>query len=101
MARYACIKAIATYLPPTVESNGAEDVRFIKKIGISEHHIASESESAGDLAVEAAENLFRRYHVERENIDFILLCVQHPDYQMPTTACHVQSRLTSRNPAGY
>lgn len=93
MGLYACIKAIATYLPPTVESNAGEEARFIKKIGISERHIAMESESAGDLAVEAAENLFRQYDVERKDIDFILLCVQHPDYQMPTTACHVQSRL--------
>lgn len=93
MARYACIKAIATYLPPTIESNDAEDARFIKKIGIKERHIALESESAGDLAVLAAENLFQQFDVEREKIDFILLCVQHPDYQMPTTACHIQTRL--------
>ena len=93
MARYACIRAIATYLPPTIESNDAEDARFIKKIGIKERHIAIESESAGDLAVGAAENLFQQFGLERDSIDFILLCVQHPDYQMPTTACHVQSRL--------
>ncbi len=93
MALYACIKAIATYLPPTIESNDSEDVRFIKKIGIKERHIALPSESAGDLAVEAAENLFRQYGIDRESIDFILFCVQHPDYQMPTNACHIQSRL--------
>lgn len=93
MTRYACIKAIATYLPPTIESNAGEDTRFIRKIGISERHVALESESAGDLAVGAAECLFQRYAIERESIDFILLCVQHPDYQMPTTACHVQARL--------
>ena len=93
MARYACIKAIATYLPPTIESNAEEDVRFIRKIGVSERHIASDSESAGDLAVEAAEKLFCEYQIPRTKIEFIILCVQTPDYLLPTTACIVQSRL--------
>ena len=93
MSKYACIRAISTYLPPTVETNDAEDPRFIKKIGIKEKHVATKDEAAGDLAVGAAENLFREYDVKRDEIDFILLCVQHPDYTMPSTSCHVQSRL--------
>ena len=92
MGSYACIKAIAGYLPEKVETNDGGD-RFIKKIGISERHVTEDSESAGDLAVAAAERLFAEYPLEREKVDFLLLCTQHPDYQMPTTACNVQHRL--------
>ena len=100
MGKYACIKAIATYLPAQVASNDGEDPRFVEKLGIHERHFAEKEESAGDLAFEAAENLFRQYDVQREDIDFILLCVQHPDYQMPTTACELQSRLGIPNSCG-
>ena len=93
MGSYACIKAIATYLPEGVESNEGEEESFIRKLGIARRHVADLSQSAGDLALEAAENLFRQYAIEREDIDFLLLCVQHPDYQMPTTACELQERL--------
>ncbi len=100
MKKYACIKGIATYLPPQVASNDGEDPRFIKKLGIQERHLAGKEESAGDLAYEAAENLFRRYDIRREEIDFLLLCVQHPDHQMPTTACELQARLGLPNSCG-
>ena len=90
---YAKIKAISTYLPPTVEKN--EDIaepRLIKKIGILERRI-SQKETAGDLAFLAAEKLFAEYEIDRQETDFILLCVQHPDYQMPHTSAHLQYRL--------
>ena len=92
--RHACIKALATYLPPTVELNDdLGDARFIDKLGIRSRHIASADQSAGDLAYESARNLFEHHSVDRQSIDFILLCTQHPDYQMPSTACQLQARL--------
>ena len=50
-------------------------------------------ECVSDLAVAAAEKLFQGYKIERESIDFLLLCTQTPDYPLPTTACLVQERL--------
>ena len=92
MGLYAGIKAIASYLPETIEKNDA-DARFVEKIGIMERHVSRDDESAGDLAVAAAERLFKLYEIDRSTIDFVFLCTQHPDYQMPTTACNIQSRL--------
>ena len=90
---FAKITAISSYLPPTVEENkNLIDERTIKKIGILERRIAT-SESAGDLAFLAAEKLFDEYKINRDEIDFILMCVQHPDYQMPHNAAHIQHRL--------
>ena len=86
------IKAIAGYLPEKVEQNDATK-RLTKKTGIYERHIAGEQECASDLAVQAAEKMFSQYAVERESIDFIILCTQSPDYFLPTTACLLQERL--------
>ena len=91
---FAKITAISSYLPKTVEKNsGLIDERTIDKLGIIERHVAAAEESAGDLAFKAAEKLFAEYNINRNEIDFILLCVQHPDYQMPHTSAHIQDRL--------
>ncbi|HWJ30119.1 MAG TPA: ketoacyl-ACP synthase III [Flavisolibacter sp.] len=97
----AFIKAISYYLPESKLSN--EDInqlfpewsieKIADKTGIKERHIAKKSEYSSDLAVRAAENLFQEHNINREEIDFILLCTQSPDYFLPTTACLLQSEL--------
>jgi 3-oxoacyl-[acyl-carrier-protein] synthase-3 len=88
----AYIKAIAAYLPPKIEKNDCTK-RLTKKTGIIERHIADTNECASDLAVCAAEKLFSRYSIARDEIDYIILCTQSPDYFLPTTACLLQDRL--------
>ena len=91
---FAKIRAVSSYLPATIEHNAEiVDGRFMKKIGVESRHIAAADESAGDLALAAAEKLFAEHNLNRDATDFILLCTQHPDYQMPHTAAHLQSRL--------
>jgi len=90
---FARIKAISSYLPPTVEeNNNLIGERTIKKIGVIEKHIVT-NESAGDLALAAAEKLFAEHNIDRQETDFILLCVQHPDHLGPHTSAHLQHRL--------
>ena len=90
---FAKINAITSYLPAQIEDNAdIVDARFMKKIGVKSRHIATD-ESAGDLAFKAAERLFAENNIDRHETDFILLCTQHPDYQMPHTAAHLQHRL--------
>lgn len=97
---FAKIRAIASYLPPTIENNSEiVDGRFIKKIGVRSRHIVKE-ESAGDLAFRAAEKLFNEHDIDRHETDFILLCTQHGDYQMPHTAAHLQDRLSLKKSVG-
>src|SRR4029079_1479839 len=43
---------------------------------------------------------FHDYDIDPQSIDFVLLCTQTPDYQLPTTACLVQSRLGLRTNVG-
>lgn len=107
MKKYvARLKDIAVYLPETVLGNDelaklypewpAE--KILDKTGISERRIASKHQTAGDMAFEAARNLFAQGQVIAQDVDFIILCTQAPDYVLPTTACLLQNRLgISRN----
>ena len=100
MNKKAYIKDIAYYLPDTILTNeqiarefpewSAEKVA--SKVGITERHIAAADETATDMAYQAAERLFAQ-GVDRECIDFVLLCTQSPDYFLPSSACILQDRL--------
>jgi 3-oxoacyl-[acyl-carrier-protein] synthase-3 len=98
---YASVGPVAVYLPEKVEDNARlqsehpdwpMDVIY-EKIGIDARHVAAEDECASDLAVKAAGRLFDENNIDRDSIDFLLLCTQTPDYPLPTTACLVQERL--------
>ncbi len=97
----AYIKAISYYLPEICVTN--EDLvktfpewsvdKVAKKVGVKVRHLANQDETAGDLAEKAARKLFSEYGIEKESIDFILLCTQSPDYRLPSTACILQHKL--------
>lgn len=97
----AYIKAISYYLPEKVVTNEQLVEEFpewsvdkiAKKVGIKERHIAAEDETAGDMAFKAAEKLIQENGINKENIDFVLLCTQSPDYFLPSTSCIIQNRL--------
>ena len=98
----ACIKAIAYALPAKVVTNDdlVQDFpewtaeKVVDKLGVKQRHVVSETETAVDLATQAAENLFKENpNIQREAIDFVLLCTQSPDYFLPTSACIIQHRL--------
>lgn len=97
----AYIKAISYYLPEKVVTN--EDLvkefpewtveKIAGKIGVSSRHISADNETAGDMAIKAAEKFFSEGEVKKEDIDFIILCTQSPDYFLPSTACVIQDKL--------
>jgi 3-oxoacyl-[acyl-carrier-protein] synthase III len=97
----AYIKSISYYLPEKVVTN--EDLvkefpewtveKIAGKVGVNERHIAAENETAGDMAVEAAEVMFKEHNIDRSKVDFVILCTQSPDYFLPSTACIIQDKL--------
>ena len=95
------IKDLAYALPSGIVSN-EELVRefpewsvtkIANKVGVDERRVAALHETASDLAVEAAEALFAKGTVKKEDIDFVLFCTQSPDYKLPSSACIIQDRL--------
>jgi 3-oxoacyl-[acyl-carrier-protein] synthase-3 len=95
------VSAIEYHLPPTVVSNHDLAAEFpdwsIEKIrektGILDRHIAGPNECSSDLAYSAATKLFASGVCAPQEIDYVLLCTQSPDYFLPTTACTLQDRL--------
>jgi 3-oxoacyl-[acyl-carrier-protein] synthase III len=102
------IKAISYYLPTAILTNEKLNLSFPEwdvnkissKTGISDRHIAGKEEFSSDMAVKAAEKLFVEHGIDRNSIDFLLLCTQSPDYFLPTTACIVQHKLSLPTSAG-
>lgn len=102
------IKAISYVLPDKIVTN--EDLvkefpewtveKIAGKIGIKERRVAAENETASDLALKAAENLFSEHKIDKDSIDFVLFCTQSPDYFLPTSACVIQDKLGLRTDIG-
>jgi len=97
----ATIKHISYHLPETILTNDAlaelypdwSAKRIYEKTGIRERRIATEGETAGDLAFHAAQRLFEESGTKSSDIDFVLLATQSPDHFLPATACILQNRL--------
>jgi 3-oxoacyl-[acyl-carrier-protein] synthase-3 len=102
------IRAIATHLPERVLGNDElaalypswPAAKILDKTGIRERRIAAPDETAADLAFEAANELFFASGIARDEIDFLILCTQAPDFILPTTACVLQDRLGLRRDIG-
>lgn len=106
--KQAYIKAISYYLPEKILTN--EDLvkefpewtveKVASKVGIDSRHISAENETAGDMAEQAACKLFKEWDILPQDIDFVMLCTQSPDYLLPTTACLLQNRLNIPTSSG-
>ena len=97
---------IEYYLPEKIFSNADLESEFPdwnaakveEKVGIRERHIVGPNETALDLALKASEKLLAGE--DREQVDFLILCTQSPDYFLPTSACLLQDRLNLKKQCG-
>lgn len=104
----AVVDGVASWLPETRLTN--DDLagqmgtwsadQIFEKTGIRERRIAASDECASDLAVKAAQRLIGEGRLDPNEIDYILLCTQSPDYLLPTTACLIQERLGAPRSCG-
>lgn len=67
--------------------------KISSKTGIYKRYLSAEDETALDMAEQASKHLFEEYNIDKNCIDFIILCTQSPDYFLPTSACILQHRL--------
>lgn len=97
----AIIKAISYYLPEKILTNDDlrdqfPDIRMedlTRLTGVKERHIASENETSGDLAAKSAQKFFEEYDVDKDEIDYLILCASMGDYITPPTSCILQDKL--------
>ncbi len=101
MSFQAEIRSIACYLPEATLDNvelarlfsGWSEEKIIRKLGIERRPISAPTETSVDMAIKAAEKLLDNGSCEPEDIDFIILCTQSPDYFLPSSACLVHEAL--------
>lgn len=67
--------------------------KFTSGTGIKAMYKALPEQTASDLAVAAAENLFAHIDVDKKEIGLMIMVTQSPDYRRPSSASIVQKRL--------
>lgn len=97
----AKIEYVGYYVPDNCLSN--EDIhkkfpewsieKITEKVGIKNRYVTPAQQFSSDLACLAIENLFLEYPIDKNEIDYLLLCTQNPDYLTPSTSCLVQNRV--------
>jgi 3-oxoacyl-[acyl-carrier-protein] synthase-3 len=104
----ASIYAVGVHFPETrlgndqlaSELEGWTADKIFDKTGIKERRVVKSDETALDLAERACLDLFGKMAVGRDEIDFVILCTQAPDYMLPTSACILQHRLGLKTSIG-
>ena len=99
--KVAQLSGIACYLPKDRLGNDElvrvfpswTEEKIVRKLGIRTRPIAASDETAVDMAVQAGKRLLQSNLCTPEEVDFLVLCTQSPDYFLPTSACLVQERL--------
>ena len=104
----ALIKFIEFHHPKNVLTNEMLGEQFpdwsvskiYEKTGINNRYISDENECASDLAYHAINKLLISNDINKDDIDYLILCTQSSDYKLPTTACILQHRVGLSNNVG-
>lgn len=97
----AYINGISYYLPKKKLTN--EELsnlypewsveKISQKTGIHSRHIAAKNEFVSDMAIDALNKLIKDFEIDKNTIDYLILCTQSPDFSLPTTACIIQDKV--------
>ncbi|MEN8904951.1 MAG: ketoacyl-ACP synthase III [Clostridiales bacterium] len=95
------IHSIEYYLPENKLTNKElsnffgdwSEEKIYSKIGVKERRISNKNEYVSDIAEKSARKLFDKQNIDPNEINFLILCTQSPDYYLPTTACILQEKL--------
>lgn len=74
--------------------------KIYEKTGISLRGKSSEGETAGDLSIKAAEKLFKKIDIKREQINMLIFVTQTPNQCLPSTSCEIHQSLKLNNSCG-
>ncbi|HDK41637.1 MAG TPA: beta-ketoacyl-ACP synthase 3, partial [Nitrospirae bacterium] len=102
------ITGTGSYAPKKVLTNydlekmvDTTDEWITERTGIKERRIASDSEAASDLAVQASKKALESAGIRPRKIDMIVTATVSGDMPVPSTASFVQSKLGARNAAAF
>ena len=87
-------KEISIYDEAQYYNNSIKKIdRMRQMVGFHKRRVADDTTTASDLAIQAAQNLFRDYGIDRDSIDALVFVVQQPDYMAPATAYFIHQKL--------
>jgi 3-oxoacyl-[acyl-carrier-protein] synthase-3 len=105
---YSRIIGSGSYLPPRVMTNAefaarldTSDAWIRERTGIAQRHIADESQTSSDLALEASRAALAAAGVKAQDLDLIVVATSTPDYVFPSTACLLQAKLGVHSSAAF
>ena len=105
---YSRIVGTGSYLPPGVMTNDefaarleTSDAWIRERTGIRSRHIAEESQTSSDLALEASRRALAAADVAAGELDLVIVATSTPDYVFPSTACLLQAKLGVKGCAAF
>ena len=97
IASQAAITAIGSYAPEQLITNAdlermvdTDNEWIVRRTGIVERRQAAADQYTSDLAIAAAQDLFRRFPTASQDVDAILVATISPDMPSPSVASRVQ-----------
>jgi 3-oxoacyl-[acyl-carrier-protein] synthase-3 len=97
------LRATGSYLPERVITNAemerlvdTSDEWIVQRTGIRERHVAAETQSTSDLAIEAAKRALESSGLSPEDLDGVIVATTTPDRTFPAVAVMVQAALGMR-----
>jgi 3-oxoacyl-[acyl-carrier-protein] synthase-3 len=101
---YSRIVGTGSYLPPRIMTNAefaarldTSDEWIRERTGIVQRHIAAESQTSSDLALEASRAALAAAGMKSADVDLIIVATSTPDFVFPSTACLLQAKLGIAN----
>ena len=100
MSRHSVVSGTGSALPKRMVTNAelastvdTSDEWIVERTGIRARYIASDGETTGSLATEAARRALEAAGLDAAEIDLIVLATATPDQTFPSTATKVQAAL--------
>ncbi len=104
----AAITAVGKYLPSKRLTNSdlekmveTNDEWIRSRTGIKERRIVEKGQASSHMAISAFKNLQKKYNVNPEEIDVIIVATVTPDMLFPSTACLIQNEIGANNAFGF
>jgi 3-oxoacyl-[acyl-carrier-protein] synthase-3 len=105
---YSRIVGTGSCLPPRIMTNAefaarldTSDEWIRERTGIVQRHIAAESQTSSDLALEASRAALAAAGMKAADVDLIIVATSTPDFVFPSTACLLQAKLGVANCAAF
>jgi len=104
MSRYAKIGGSGIYIPEKRVTNdelgrmiGYDVDKYLAQKGIKVRYQAAPDESTSTMSVKAAQNALEKAGMKPDELDYIILATDTPDYVTPPTSAIIQNALGARN----